>query len=915
MMVPYHPEMFREGTGELPSVGVGYKMLPKTLQFMYPEGVAGCTRWDMSAWVQWLTSSTHTIRLGKKTHNFMVELRSQKGVFVFATVVRLESSMSLPQSKLTHALELSWPRAMLVCRYKELKGLKCDPMLSSSWGDKVGYFPETITVGLYHHAMAMAQDRFTWEALLKRALVDGRVTYQGSAVKLQQALSDADARALVGVVYSRAFVDRYRMGKLGSEMLKRLKELVRFSEASFSAKVNIVYAAVCRSVWTSVRGVAVTDYLRDVFVTLIQSCSGRPQLGVVEFLPAPTFVTYESYAKGLSKYWSFMTRVRGAHVTVPCVRGDVDAWKAFGGPGQASVCTGFRHPEVRTVKRTGTIVEDLVDMHEPGIVTEEGRKVVDGLADVNAMGNSPFERFVVKTAVATPEVKQTLGPVRFFVDDAYVDTINEVHEAMFPGMAVQDFEQDARSLAIGGQERVMEAEHMRVPLYGTIDSGETSVYKSRLRTYPVEKRSQTAGELLSALSARTLATPIVATAQDDAVLIPKIWDNFLDMACVPDARGKVVAFGEDKVGLEKELLEEWTKKARPEALKKMYGSLSKDAKALEEMNVSEYLVMLKTDAKPPMSDKPLKEQVAPQVIVYHEKNLSALYSSIFRVLVRRFLSLLKPEWMVNLLKDGEGIRDHIAANHPWGALGLLFLENDFSKYDKSQHEFVFKLEKFVFERLGMRQDLLDKWMEGHERCSLRAVALGISLHVNWQRKSGDATTAFGNVILNVLSVCYAYAGSVVEWAVFMGDDSLVCCSVAAATPRSLELLSQIFNLNAKFLLSTFPYFASNFVLINSEEKQVRLVPDPIKRIQRWAVSMPSVDPRWADRFKSQSETCEVYSHGDALVGLEQSVAARYPVPVGLPLQPLWDAIATAVSSETRFRALYEENVTVVYRRH
>jgi len=367
--------------------------------------------------------------------------------------------------------------------------------------------------------------------------------------------------------------------------------------------------------------------------------------------------------------------------------------------------------------------------------------------------------------------------------------------------------------------------------------------------------------------------------------------------------------------LEAELLAEWTKKARPEGLKKMVGVLLNDAKALEQMNVADYLVMLKSDAKPPMSDKPLREQVAPQVIVYHEKVLSALYSSIFRVLVRRFLSLLKPEWMVNLLKDGEGIRDHIAANHPWSKSGLQYLENDFSKYDKSQHEFAFRLEHYVFQALGMNQALLDKWTDGHEVCSLRSVSLGISLQVAWQRKSGDATTAFGNVIINILSVCYAYVGSQVEWAVFMGDDSLVCCSVVAATKQSLDTLAHIFNLVAKFFVSVYPYFASNFVLINVSDKQVVLVPDPIKRVQRWAVSVPSEDPRWEDRFRSQTETCEPYRHSGALFGLEQSVAARYPVPAGESLAPLFGAIATAVSSLENYRGMYETEVTDVFRRH
>jgi hypothetical protein len=915
MLVPYHPDMFREKSGVLPACGVGYAMHGEKLNFMYPEGLAGATGWDLAAWTQWLASSVHTVKVRGEELKFMIELRAFRGVFLFATVVRIAHDASIGKGRLTHALELNWPREMYVCRHYQLQSLDVDPTLVSSWVPVVDYFPAKVVKDLYHHALGLPQERFSWEALLKRALVvDGRVTYQGSGVKVQKPLSDEDARKLTFLVYSRAFVDRYKMGRLGSEMTKMLSSSAAFPYASFSVQCNLVLMQVWRQAWGGT-GAVIVNYLRDLVVGLLDSVRGNLRLGAVEFLPAPAFVTYESYASGLAGFWDYLWQAKGAHVTVPGVRGDVVAWSTFGGPGRSVGAVEYSHPELKVHSRTGVIIDDIVEMVEPGEVSVEGQSVTEALAELNQMGRSPFDRLILRTVVAVPEVEQTYGPVAFNRDDGFVQTINEVHEAMFPGMALQDFEQDARSLATGGQDRIMETVRMKIPYVGTVESGESVVYKSVLKTYPVEKRAQTAAELLSALAARTLTTPVLSTAQDDAVLIPKIWDNFLDMACVPGAREKIAGFKADTVGLEREMMGQWTKKARPEALSKMLVELGKHAKSLEEMDVAEYFVMLKTDAKPPMSDKPMREQVAPQVIVYHDKALSALYSSIFRVLVRRFLSLLKPEWMVNLLKDGEGIRDHIAANHPWGKEGLQYLENDFSKYDKSQHEFAFMLEHFVFQQLGMNQELLNKWTDGHEVCNLRSVSLGISLTVHWQRKSGDATTAFGNVILNILSVCYAYVGSNVEWAVFMGDDSLVCCSLVCATPQSLQVLAEVFNLSAKFYLGSYPYFASNFILLNGEDKQVTLAPDPVKRIQRWAVSIPARDPRWEDKYRSQAETCEVYRHQHAISGLEQSVRARYPVPVDAPVGALFPAIATAVSTFEDFRSMYGEEPIVVDRVH
>lgn len=913
MLVPYHPDMFRAAEGLLPMVGVGYKIGKTHLDFMYPEGLAGATRWETPAWMEWLASSVRDVRTPTGVVRFMVELRAHRGMFLFATVVRVSDSSARAPARLVHALELTWPRKMVVCHNHQLKGLEYDPQLASSWEKTVDYFPEVIVNDLYHHAMGLPQDRFTWEALLKRALVaDGRVTYQGAAVRVQQPLSDGDAKKLTFLIYSRAFVDRYKVGRLGSEMMKMLSAAAGFGTASSSARIYMVMSEAWKQSWTATR-VAVTDYMRDFVIGMLDSRSVKARLGSVDFLPAPCFVTYESYVAGLKRHWSFLWHAKGAHVTVPGVRGDTEAWRLFGGAGRSCGVDSLSHPEVVTSGRTGKIVDDIVEMREPGETSVAGKEVVDMMGDLNQMGRSPFDRLFVRMTVATPEVVQSLGPERFEKDDSFVSTINEVHEAMFPGMAQQDFEQDARSLAIGGQARAMESLGMKLPFVNTVEGGFSDVYKSRLKTYAVEKRAQTAAELLSALSARTLTVPVVAVAQDDAVLIPRIWENFLDTMCVPGVRAKLKGYQEDVVSLERELAEEWTMKARPEVLQKMLLEMARHSKSLEEMSVDDYLVMLKSDAKPPMSDKPMKEQVAPQVIVYHDKVLSALYSSIFRVLVRRFLSLLRPEIMVNLLKDGDGIRDHIAANHPWGTEGLQYLENDFGKYDKSQHEFAFMLEHYVFQQLGMQQALLDKWTAGHETCSLRSVSLGIRLTVSWQRKSGDATTAFGNVIINILSTAYAYAGSKIEWAVYMGDDSLVCVSVVCATPKSLQVLAEVFNLQAKFYLGAHPYFASNFVLLDGEEKQVRLAPDPIKRVQKWAVSISAVDPRWEDRYRSQRETCAIYRHADALNGLEESVRARYPVPYDVNMPALFAGIASAVDSQEEFRSMYTAEPVRVWR--
>jgi len=321
------------------------------------------------------------------------------------------------------------------------------------------------------------------------------------------------------------------------------------------------------------------------------------------------------------------------------------------------------------------------------------------------------------------------------------------------------------------------------------------------------------------------------------------------------------------------------------------------------MDVGQYLVMLKSDVKPTLSTKPLTSRTEPQVIVYHEKVLSSLYSALFRVLVNRFLSLLKPNYHVNLNKDLSDIRDFVSAVHPY-ARAMKYLENDFSKYDKSQGAFAFKLEEYIFRQLGMNEEMLVKWLKGHVDCSLRSVSTGLSLHVMYQRKSGDATTAFGNVILNVVSVTYAYASSEIVWAVFMGDDSLMCASTVGVKDASVQVLAEIFNLSAKSYVTDSPYFASTFFMIDDDNENVALVPDPIKRIEKLSMHVSAIDPQWEDRFRSFSETMLPYRRRINTAGLARSVSERYTVAREQAAR-LPSALATLSESFANFRSCWE----------
>jgi len=484
-----------------------------------------------------------------------------------------------------------------------------------------------------------------------------------------------------------------------------------------------------------------------------------------------------------------------------------------------------------------------------------------------------------------------------------------MYEVACPGVARQNLEYDSASISLDPQDRTLAAPFMKLPrLFGELPKPKL-LYHSKLKALNVPKRQHTLQETLSAVAARNLNAPVVCLPDDDDARIEDIWRNFLELAAVPEAAAKLREYRSDPVGIEEEAFREWAAQSSPAKVAEVERELAEFQRAIEQENVGDYMLMLKSDVKPTLSVKPIDTRTEPQVIVYHRKTLSALFSCMFRVLVRRFLALLDPRFHVNLTKDVRDIEKFLNTTHPFGTVPLTYLENDFSKYDKSQGRFAFKLEEFVFRQLGLDENMLQHWVQGHVECKISSLALGMSLHVMYQRKSGDATTAFGNVMINVLSVLYAYKPRKLLWGLFMGDDSLIAMLDPHPQPAAVQVLAEVFNLSAKTFVTTAPYFASNFVLIDNVNEQVAVVPDPVKRVERWSMAISGEEPMWEERYTSACDALGNYRSCLRTAGLARAVAERYAIPFET-VAGVSSAISTLLTSPGKFRAIWEDTLRV-----
>lgn len=909
--MPYHASMHMQDTGELPDTGVKYNITESDVEFWYPEAVAGVSTYSRSCWNEWLVN---TYRVAPtKSGGYHFELMGARGCLMFIRVVYVERVPA--KQEFVHVLSLpEMGRNVKVVSWR-LRNVAARVTSRDAWVRVEITAPARVVEKAYEYAMTLEKGAFSRSALRKRlAILNDRITVEGTTVKVNTPMTAEALDVLEAALFTRAFVDRYKHEQLASTLRQRIDASSRFATMGERPKYRWLISTLMVGMYgSSIR--AFESSIRSALDRVIDSEVNRVDRTEM-FVPMPQFLRYDT-----------MFRRRG-NVLEQCLSTLKDgvlraADSLFNWPG-VHLAHAFgtwqesdpvKWPLAPVVDEKGFAVHDDVlfsDVVDSALGTQHQEahdRLVGQIKLSNTLDQTDGTRhFLQSVTYATAE--EEVDMVSYSFDPGYIDTLNELHEMAFPGMAAVDSTYDPSSLATDDQHRTIQAPYLDMPgAFNTIPK-DMSVYRSKFKGYQTTKRPQNAQEVLSAVSARNLAAPVLALPQDQPALIRKVWQDFKDQACVSNVDELLAGFSRDRVALEEEMIRDWASKARPENVEKTINYLIENPSAWEEFRVERYEAMIKTDVKPPLSEKPKTARVEPQVIVHHMTHVNAFFSSVFRVLTRRFLSLLKPNYMLYLLKDIGDAAKLIQRFHDWHG-DVKWLENDFSKYDKAQQEFVHELEAFVFEELGLDFDMLAKWKLGHIDCSIRSVAIGLSLNLRYQRKSGDATTSLGNGILNIVSVCHAYKGSDIVWAVFMGDDSLVEVRTLVDGQRAVATLAEVFNLQAKFFITTAPYFASSFVRIDPDQRTVRFLPDPMKLVEKLSVAVPARDPGWDDRFQSAVDRYSVYRNVANATGLDLALLQRYPCQEMMSSASICDAIASLIRSVDDFRNGWEKYPEII----
>nr|QWC36482.1 ORF1 [Bemisia tabaci nege-like virus 1] len=326
-------------------------------------------------------------------------------------------------------------------------------------------------------------------------------------------------------------------------------------------------------------------------------------------------------------------------------------------------------------------------------------------------------------------------------------------------------------------------------------------------------------EVLVALQKRNKNVPDVSGNIDVDrqvdTMIEKFFDSYLDS-------DKFLHVTDTPIAVTSRDLSNWLDTQETPVVEKMLEGLSLENAALDEFNFS-----IKRIAKPVLSTKATVEYSALQTIVYHEKYVNAIFCPIFCEIKKRLFVSLKKNFKIFSdvsITGFEDILNNDIGDEPFALFsgddsliynGSEFLEIDISKYDKSQGLIALEFECRVMRLFGVEDRFVELWRNAHECTRLRCRQTGMKTNIDFQRKSGDASTFLGNTMFLMGVICTLYD---------LTDLNLTQLRI----PNNYEKFSLIYNLDVKFFHYEYPYFCSKF--LTKHDNTWKFTPDPVKLI-------------------------------------------------------------------------------------
>nr|WPV74320.1 MAG: RNA-dependent RNA polymerase [Drosophila River Almond nege-like virus] len=291
-----------------------------------------------------------------------------------------------------------------------------------------------------------------------------------------------------------------------------------------------------------------------------------------------------------------------------------------------------------------------------------------------------------------------------------------------------------------------------------------------------------------------------------------------------------------------------------------------------KLPLNEYQFSIKRSPKPNLTINAVHSYAALQTIVYHSKDINAVYCVIMREIKNRMLGALKKKYMIfsdMSLDDFENVMN--SRYTPKHFFGCETLEIDIGKYDKSQGALALEYECALMLLFGVPQRFVSLWFNAHVYGKIIDSFTGMRTKFSYQRKSGDsATFLFNTMFLMGVLADYFKNFSDFKFALFAGDDSLI---YGNDFRNDTDVFGRLYNLEAKFFKYKYPYFCSKF-LVTCDDRFL-LVPDPLKLFIKLGRSDLVNEIHIKEYFISFCDHAKVFSDHAVCKAVALSLSERY----------------------------------------
>jgi len=289
------------------------------------------------------------------------------------------------------------------------------------------------------------------------------------------------------------------------------------------------------------------------------------------------------------------------------------------------------------------------------------------------------------------------------------------------------------------------------------------------------------------------------------------------------------------------------------------------------------------------------EQQKARIIVWQEYAIAALFSPIFVEAKLRLKQLLGSR---TVYADGMRMPE-LAAIYRATQNANGFFENDLSKQDRQTDGPLLEAEFVVYDMLGVSSNVLSTWKNMHENWRYKASK-------NWgqgneMRLTGQATTALGNAIVNLLVHAELVIDNKhsIQLISILGDDNLMICSEEINADRVLKEFAIKHNMQAK---PSYNRYQGNFcsMIAYSYDGRAGLGPDFVRMSDKFQCTS-GVHEATAENIlmRSQSYICQL---GDIPVAKRLSKKLK----IKLPLEHWYDYVPVVDATARRYNMDYDE---------